>query len=304
MRFNKYLFFKEFFNEVVCINLINKNIFCISKDNYNYLIDKIKTIDENNNDPLITAMLKLDVLVKNDCDELLKINLIHRQNIFSDLNYRLTINPTLNCNLNCWYCYETHVKGIMKGEVANRIFKFIINKINNKELNCLTLDWFGGEPLLAFNEVIYPLSKKIIKEAEKHSINITNSITTNGTIINDKMIERFEEIKLCNFQITLDGNQELHDSIRKYKSSNKGTYKVIIDNIHKISLGLKNSKILLRLNYTKNNLSSFKDIVEYINPKIRNKIEVCFQQVWQEKSFIEVVDLNDYKLFLETMVSL
>lgn len=299
MRLNKYLFFKEFTNEVVCVNLINRNIFCLSKDNYDYLIKNVNMIDDNDNSPLITAMIKLGIIVKNDCDDFLKLNFMHRKDIFSDLNYRLTINPTLDCNLGCWYCYETHIQGIMKQEIAERIFKFVRNKFNNREINFLTLDWFGGEPLLAFNNVIYPLSKMILDEAEKQSIYITNSITTNGSLITDEMIEKFEEVKLNNFQITIDGNKDKHDSIRKYKSTNRGTFTKIIDNIHKISVRLKNPKILLRFNYTKNNLDSFKDIVEFINPNIRSKIEVCFQQVWQEKSFIEVVDLNDYKMFFK-----
>ena len=32
-------------------------------------------------------------------------------NLQSDDYVRITINPTLDCNLGCWYCYESHLKG-------------------------------------------------------------------------------------------------------------------------------------------------------------------------------------------------
>lgn len=38
----------------------------------------------------------------------------------------IIINPTLNCNFNCWYCYETHVrKSKISAATIQSIIKYI-----------------------------------------------------------------------------------------------------------------------------------------------------------------------------------
>ena len=44
---------------------------------------------------------------KDEYNEIKKISYLHD---FNDENYELIINPTMNCNFKCWYCYETHIK--------------------------------------------------------------------------------------------------------------------------------------------------------------------------------------------------
>lgn len=40
--------------------------------------------------------------------------------------YRLIINPTMNCNFRCWYCYETHLPNTkMTNEMIERVRKLI-----------------------------------------------------------------------------------------------------------------------------------------------------------------------------------
>ena len=103
-----------------------------------------------------------------------------------------------------------------------------------------------------------------------------------------------------NFQITLDGNEKQHNKIRRLNGGGD-TFKTIIENIHKLCINLKEVKVLLRLNYTKENLDGFVDIIPLIDKEIRNKIEISFQQVWQKKDETGIIDLSDFRrLFYES----
>ena len=69
--------------------------------------------------------------------------------------FHLMINPTLDCNLHCWYCYEKHVKGSsISTDIMNGILGLISkNCIGQRNIKKLILSFFGGEPLLEFDSV-------------------------------------------------------------------------------------------------------------------------------------------------------
>ncbi len=113
----------------------------------------------------------------------------------------------------------------------------------------------GGEPLLYFDEIVYPISKKINDLCKRNNINFNNMITTNGYLMNENIMKKFNSINLRNFQITLDGDENEHNKIKKTKNNEK-TYKKTIENILKLIDLNKNIHLLLRINYTENNYNS------------------------------------------------
>lgn len=70
-------------------------------------------------------------------------------------SFEIMINPTLDCNLHCWYCYENHIKdSIISPSTLVKIKNFINNTISHKpQLKTITLSFFGGEPLINFDIV-------------------------------------------------------------------------------------------------------------------------------------------------------
>lgn len=47
----------------------------------------------------------------------------------------LTINPTLDCNLRCWYCYETHTTNCyMNEDIMERIVKLVERETQKKRI--------------------------------------------------------------------------------------------------------------------------------------------------------------------------
>lgn len=185
-KLSKYNIFRKFDeNTVVACNLIDKVFFGIDIEKYNLLINNTSdfNIVQKKNPNFFSAMLKLGIIIDAEIDEMNRIILIHREQIYNNPMYRITVMPTLDCNFNCWYCYEEHSKDRMSSSVQKAILKHVRQVLDGNNLKLLSLDWFGGEPLLYFNDVVYSLSSKIKRECEKHSISFTNSITTNGALI-------------------------------------------------------------------------------------------------------------------------
>lgn len=291
-KISKYLYSKEFDDCVVVCNLLSDCTFAMKRSDYNNVMAGDYKQLEKEYPNLLSAMKKLGVVIPNSQDELFQIKMMNRQTIFDDRVYRFTINPTLECNFHCWYCYEKHTKGKMPEDIIKSIENHIILKIKDKTMQYLDLSWFGGEPLLYFDDILYPLSMRLKDITCSEGIGFTNSITTNGYLIDERMINLFRDIDLNSFQITIDGDESTHDNIRFLKG-HKGSFKTIIKNINDLAED-ENNSVVLRINYTKETLDKINDVADLFSDKVRSRIIVNFQQVWQD-SFKGNVSCEDNK---------
>ncbi|GHS96230.1 hypothetical protein FACS189421_00930 [Bacteroidia bacterium] len=145
----------------------------------------------------------------------------------------------------------------------------------------MKLNWFGGEPLLYFYEVVYPLSKYAKELCEENAIPFIATITTNGFCIDEKMIEKIKEIDLSEFQITLDGHRERHNKIRN--NNGEASYDKIIQNINSLCRNIQKITVTLRINYDNQTLKKqqAESILNDIDLENRKKIHIDLQRVWQ-----------------------
>ncbi len=239
-------------------------------------------------------------IVGNDVDEVGNVKKISKAVDENHKEYVLTINPTMNCNFKCWYCYETHIKKSRLEEVnIDKIKKFISLTASNKELNHFALSFFGGEPLLYFDRNVIPIIDHFVDTCVIKNISYNIVFTTNGYLINQDYIDYFIKKNIrCNLQITLDGYREEHDKVR-YVSKTKGSYFEIVNNI---KLLIKNQfPVTIRVNYTDENLyntskipSDFLDIDQEIK---ENYLIFDFHRVWQN------IQIDDLDLLLEEKIS-
>ena len=238
-------------------------------------------------------------LINTEIDEIKNVKeLVKKIDTENETSYQLTINPTMNCNFKCWYCYETHIKASkMSQDTIISVTKFVDNLLIEKEnLEYFHLSWFGGEPLLYFDKTVLPLLQNIYPKMIDKKISFSSGFTTNGLLINQKMLNSCKEFGVNHFQITLDGHRERHNQVR-YISKDKGSYDEIVKNI---ILCLKNKLyVAVRLNVSEETIETLPNIIEDFikTTKIEKKyLNFSFHEVWQEKKDIHsdiqsIVDL-------------
>lgn len=263
---------------------------------YNALNDKFVAlrrkydIDGLTKDPtlhpgIIEQLKGAGAIIDAKTDEISKLKDIIRSVDNDGKIFQLHVNPTVDCNFHCWYCYEEHRKGSRMSEKTFVALQGYIDTIlrENKNLRCFYLSFFGGEPLICFQSVIKPLTAWLYDLCNNHNILFAVHITTNGSLIDTNVIKFFNG-KDATFQITLDGHREFHNKTR-FSGTIKNSYDLIIQNISKLALS-KNS-VQVRINYTKDNINSISQIAEDLS-KIPAEaipyIDINFQRVWQDVS--------------------
>lgn len=197
----------------------------------------------------------------------------------------IIVNPTVNCNFRCWYCYEEHTRGSkMTSETMEAILKYLKNYIsNNKELKYFNLSFFGGEPLIYFKDVVKPLIEQCGAVCQKSDISFITHFTTNGYLLTEETINFLKDWN-CSFQITLDGAEEIHDTVR-FPKKGKGSYAEIMRNIKQAAAA--GCHVTVRVNYTDANIDGLHEIVNELSlcsESQKQFISVDFQRVWQNVS--------------------
>ena len=278
-KLNKYLYTKQNNDIIIVYNLLSNFIFALNQKKYFLLQNSDLSELKESRSTLFSAMEKLGVIVPVDFNEIDQVKFTNRKTVFDTRQYRLTINPTLECNFHCWYCYEEHPKGRMTEDTMQAVVNHIKLKIKDKSMQYLHLDWFGGEPFVYFDEIVFPLSKTIKQIAEENNIVFRNITTTNGFLLNAKRIQQLEEIGLTQLQITLDGNEEMHNKIRHDKQKN--SFRTIVENINLLA-EYPNNNISVRINYTEKTLFGINDIMSFFSDNAKKRITILFQQVWQD----------------------
>lgn len=207
----------------------------------------------------ISQLLTMKVIVDNDDDEINKVryaNMLRRQD---NRRLILTINPTLACNFNCPYCFETtHPNTYMSDKVEDDIIRYISS---NKDVKAIDVTWFGGEPLLAFDRI-----KSLTAKMKKLGLAYTARMITNGYLLTQDVINELPSLSISSLQITIDGMADLHNSRRCLKSG-KPTFERIIKNIDALQAQLPQIGVSIRVNVDETNEDDFVKLYLYLSAK-------------------------------------
>ena len=210
------------------------------------------------------------------CDEMSELR--KEGSLFTEDEYRPSIelfqnHPTVvkalclhvahDCNLACRYCFaeegEYHGRrALMSYETGKAALDFLVK--NSGARRNLEVDFFGGEPLLNW-QVVKDLVAYGRSIEEKNGKNFRFTITTNGLLINDEVIE-FCNREMDNVVLSIDGREAVHDRMRPFRNGS-GSYQTILPKLQRFAesrrkLGLK---YYVRGTYTHYNLDFAADVL-------------------------------------------
>lgn len=281
-------------DKTIIYNTFSRKYLVSSKNNelYDIVMEKMNGNEYSLEEfELLKEMISKGILVKNDVDELERVKLLERSALFQNKSYNLTIQPTLDCNFRCVYCYEDHKKLYINNDTESKILKLVQNKTTNiKHLNVV---WFGGEPMLSF-DAMKKMSVKIKEICEKNNCTYTETIVSNGYLFSDKVIRELKEMSVQRLQITLDGDKDCHNKQRPLLNG-LGTYDKVTENMRK--LAENDFKITFRINVSEENYNNILSVLDIIPKNKRNNVAISICNLFQTENKLNAFNL--YKAAIE-----
>lgn len=254
----------------------------------NKVLDDIKTVPfellASDFPTVYKQCVEAGIIVDEAVDEVALLEERIKQADNNSESFILHVNPTLDCNFNCWYCYENYVPhSRMKEDVVKATKSFIDSVLKRPEIKSFSLGFFGGEPLFHFDKV----SKEIIGHAAAgcagSGVRFHVNFTSNGALITEDIVKFLSQYP-CGFQITLDGGKPDHDKTRFGKNGD-GSFDTIVSNI---KLLLQSGiEVIVRVNYTGDNIDSVETIFDSFKDIIAEEkifVRFDFQRVWQDRN--------------------
>ncbi|ERT66121.1 radical SAM protein [Cetobacterium somerae] len=146
----------KFSNYNICTKICNENYLYNSFTNSliklnNIYFEQIRQRDikllEKLDDSQINILKNNGIIINDEVNELNMIRSKMKKILLNREILTLTIAPTLNCNFDCYYCFEERQEGRMSNFTKENLLKNIEREIKNG-VKLIKVIWYGGEPLL------------------------------------------------------------------------------------------------------------------------------------------------------------
>lgn len=165
----------------------------------------------------------------------------------------MVLNLTNQCNLSCQYCYEFGEDKVatpegkpkfMDWDTARQSVDYLFTESAGRR--AIHVTFFGGETLMNF-----PLLERVVlyaeEKAQAEGRYIDFSLTTNATLLNDKVIDFLAEHHI-GVTVSIDGNAQ-HNALRVF-ANGKSSYEIIEPKIRALLAKHKTRAIAARVTLT------------------------------------------------------
>lgn len=193
-----------------------------------------------------------------------------------------TFITTENCNFSCTYCYQKVRKKNIETSTINKAVDFFLPFLKEKSF----VNFHGGEPFLAFDQIREAV-EYIRDRNRRPKKQIYYSVVTNGSLINDDILELLKENK---FSVLLSFDGFAQDISRK-----KGSFKRTVEIIEKL---LECPEIHLEL------CSVFiPETLEFLSRSLQFTIEMGVTNVYLSFSTLQAWNLDSLRKLKEELAS-
>ena len=166
--------------------------------------------------------------------------------------YNITIAPTMDCNYHCYYCFEHPDKEYMSDATIEKVVKYINGIKNCKQMN---LTWFGGEPLMAIEQIRKITDKIHLPKRSGKDF----SIITNGYYLTKDVVDELEDLKIDSLQLTADGLFDDYNRVKCMKNDRK-CFDAFLKNVDYFAEKHKKIRLILRVNLNRQLKDKFLEI--------------------------------------------
>ncbi|MBQ4570363.1 MAG: radical SAM protein [Bacilli bacterium] len=201
--------------------------------------DKVFILSKNGNGLILEKVL-YDDLIEDKCCEELKYKLLLNSFYKTDRFEIRSLKPKISffmidfstcCNLGCYYCLRDFISrgSVIKENELFAILDYIKNYVKSNGNRPITIQPWGGEPFLAYKEIL-----KMDDFFKENNIKAEIVIQTNGTLITQEIAKELHDRKIS-VAVSIDGNEKIHNIHRKYFDGKDSYFKVIegIKNLQK-----------------------------------------------------------------------
>ena len=173
----------------------------------------------------------------------------------------LCLSIAHDCNMRCKYCFAStgdygRDRSVMSSQTGKKAIDFVLSQSGS--VHNLEVDFFGGEPLLAFDTV-----RDVVcyaREQEKRTGKCFRfTLTTNGTLLNDEIID-FINREMANVVLSVDGRKQVNDRVR-YFEDGTGCYDAVLPKFQKLVSQRGDKDYYVRGTFTRLNLDFTEDVL-------------------------------------------
>jgi uncharacterized protein len=183
----------------------------------------------------------------------------------------LCLHVSHDCNLRCKYCFAEGAvrdRTVMTPEVAIAAIDFLV--ANSGDRIDLEADFFGGEPLMAWDTVVAAVDYARSNES-KWGKSFRFTITTNGLLLDSDKIEYINR-EMTNCVLSLDGRREVNDRMRPCLNG-KGSFDTVLPKFRELLQSRTKpdfTDCYIRGTFTAHNLDFVQDVIELTRLGFRN----------------------------------
>lgn len=172
----------------------------------------------------------------------------------------LCLDVAHDCNLMCAYCFASQGNfggkaHLMTVDAARAAVEFLVTA--SKERRHLDVDFFGGEPLMAF-DVVKDTVEYARRLGRRYGKEFRFTLTTNCTLLDDDKM-RFLNDENVSLILSIDGRPEVHDSMRKFRDG-RPSHALAVEKARRAVESRRGRDYYLRGTYTRKNLDFHEDV--------------------------------------------